>query len=125
MPDMRLPIHYALFYPARQPSQKVPRLDLTQLSELNFEAPDLDKFPCLRLAQEVAREDNTLACVLNAANEVVVESFLEGKVAFARIHEQIERVLTLHKPVSDPDLEDILGADRWARQEARERVLAK
>ena len=61
VPDMRLPIHYALFYPARQPSQKVPRLDLTQLSELNFEAPDLDKFPCLRLAQEVAREDNTLA----------------------------------------------------------------
>ncbi|MBI1270398.1 1-deoxy-D-xylulose-5-phosphate reductoisomerase [bacterium] len=125
VPDMRLPIHYALFYPAREPSQKVPRLDLTQLSELNFEAPDLDKFPCLRLAQAVAREDNTLACVLNAANEVIVESFLEGKVAFARIHEQIERVLTLHKAVTDPDLEDILEADRWARQEARERVLAK
>ena len=124
VPDMRLPIHYALFYPERVESSRVPRLDLRELSQLNFEAPDYEKFPCLKLARQIAAEDNTLPCVLNAANEVVVEYFLEGKVDFISIPEQIERVLTLHKPVSKPTLEDILRADQWARQEARQLLLA-
>lgn len=123
VPDMRLPIHYALFYPERVKSAKVPRLNFLEVKELNFEAPDYKKFPCLKIAREVAREDNTLACVLNAANEVVVESFLSGQIAFPMIADQIARVLALHKPVKNPQLEDILSADRWARKEATELLL--
>ena len=70
LPDMRLPIHYALFYPERVYSQRVPRLDLRQLSQMTFEEPDEKRFPCLAIARAVANEDNTLPCVLNAANEV-------------------------------------------------------
>lgn len=120
VPDMRLPIHYALFYPERMNSSRVPRLNLAELGSLNFEQPDLEKFPCLKIAQQVASEDNTLACVLNAANEVIVESFLQGQIKFHMIHEQIDRILDLHKPISNPSLSDILSADSWARKEAQE-----
>ncbi|MCA9800851.1 MAG: 1-deoxy-D-xylulose-5-phosphate reductoisomerase [Cyanobacteria bacterium HKST-UBA02] len=118
VPDMRLPIHYALFYPDRVPSARVPRLNLMDLGSLTFEHPDYQKFPCLRLAREVAGGQDTLACVLNAANEVVVEAFLKGKLAFSAIANHIERVLELHKPTKDPALDDILEADHWARQTA-------
>jgi 1-deoxy-D-xylulose-5-phosphate reductoisomerase len=118
VPDMRLPIHYALFYPERVPSERVPRLDLTQLSQLTFEEPDFDRFPCLALARSIAGERNTAACVLNAANEVVVDAFLKGHIKFIKISEQIERVLSRHNPVPSPTLDDILEADAWARREA-------
>lgn len=118
LPDMRLPIHYALFYPERVYSERVPRLDLTTLSQLTFEEPDTERFPCLRIAQKVAREDNTSACVMNAANEVVVAAFLKDRIAFREIPQLIEEVLEKHNPVSKPSLDDILEADRWARQEA-------
>lgn len=104
-------------------STRVPRLNLAELGSLNFEKPDYKKFPCLKIAEDVANEDNTLACVLNAANEVIVESFLKGQLKFHMIHEQIDRILTLHKPISDPELSDILNADRWARKEAQELCL--
>ncbi len=118
VPDMRLPIHYALFHPARVPSSRVPRLDLTEISKLTFEKPDYEKFRCLKIAKEIASEDNTLACVLNAANEVIVEAFLNGAIKFQTIPDHIYRVLERHKPSSKPTLDDILDADRWARQEA-------
>jgi 1-deoxy-D-xylulose-5-phosphate reductoisomerase len=119
VPDMRLPIHYALFYPERVPSERVPRLDLTQLSQLTFEEPDFERFPCLALARSIAGECNTAACVLNAANEVVVDAFLKGHIKFIKISEQIERVLSRHNPVPSPGLDDILEADAWARREAQ------
>ncbi|HEY9785055.1 MAG TPA: 1-deoxy-D-xylulose-5-phosphate reductoisomerase [Candidatus Obscuribacterales bacterium] len=118
VPDMRLPIHYALFYPQRVKSERVPRLDLRKLSTLTFEEPDLEKFPCLRLVRQVASEDSTLPCVLNAANEAVVAAFLGDRIKFHQIPAHIERVLERHKPVSKPSLEDILEADSWARKEA-------
>jgi len=118
VPDMRLPIHYALFHPARVASSRVPRLDLTELAKLTFEKPDYEKFRCLKIAKEIASEDNTLPCVLNAANEVVVEAFLNGAIKFHTIPDYIKRVLDRHKPTSKPTLDDILEADRWARQEA-------
>jgi len=120
IPDMRLPIHYALFFPQREPSQKVPRLDLTSLQQLTFEKPDVERFPCLAIAQKVALEDNTLPCVLNAANEVVVARFLQGHVKFHEIGCHIERVLERHSAVVNPSLDDILDADRWARRIAEE-----
>lgn len=119
VPDMRLPIHYALFYPERVTSSEVPRLDLATLSELTFAEPDLGRFPCLKIAQEVAREDGTAASVLNAANEVLVEAFLNETIRFSEISENLIRVLDCHKSISKPALEDILEADTWARRQAQ------
>ncbi len=118
LPDMRLPIHYALFYPDRVASANVPRLNLTEISQLTFREPDMKKFPCLTLARDVAGEDNTLPSVLNAANEVIVEAFLQERLKFSRIAEGIERILHGHKAISKPSLDDILEADQWARREA-------
>lgn len=118
LPDMRLPIHYALFHPERVYSDRVPRLDLTTLSQLTFEEPDAQRFACLAIARKVAAEDNTNACVMNAANEIVVAAFLNERIAFSDIPRLIEQVLEKHKPISKPSLDDILEADRWARQEA-------
>jgi 1-deoxy-D-xylulose-5-phosphate reductoisomerase len=118
VPDMRLPIHYALFFPDRIHSSRVPRLNLLELNQMTFEKPDTTRFPCLALAQKIAAENNTLPCVLNAVNEVVVDFFLKGFVKFIDIPTQIERVLERHKPVEKPSLDDILDADQWARREA-------
>jgi 1-deoxy-D-xylulose-5-phosphate reductoisomerase len=120
VPDMRLPIHYAIFYPERVHSDRVPRLNLVDIAKLTFEEPDVERFPCLRIAREIALHDDTLPCVLNAANEIVVGLFLEKKITFGEIPTYIERVLDKHNAVSKPDLEDILEADRWARLEARQ-----
>ena len=119
LPDMRLPIHYALFYPNRVQSERVPRLTLTQIRQLNFEEPDLERFPCLTLAREAASCDDSKACVLNGANEIVVDSFLKGEIKFLDIPRNLERVLSEHKPIKTPSLEDILECDQWARQCAR------
>lgn len=120
IPDMHLPIHYALFYPERVASSVIPRLNLAQISSLTFEEPDLTRFPCLGIAQEVAKEDNTLPSVLNAANEVLVGAFLENKLKFLELSEHLKRVLNSHKAVSKPTLEDILEADQWARNETED-----
>jgi 1-deoxy-D-xylulose-5-phosphate reductoisomerase len=119
LPDMRLPIHYALFYPDRVASDRVPRLDLTTMSQLTFEEPDTARFPCLKLAQAVANESHTtLPCVLNAANEVAVRAFLSGHIKFLHIAEHIERVLSRHRSKAHPTLDDVMAADAWARAES-------
>jgi len=118
LPDMKLPIHYALFYPDRVEFAGGPSLDLCQLSNLTFETPDYDRFPCLKIAQEVAKEDSTTACVLNSANEVIVEAFLQEKIRFKDIPLSLMRVIDKHNGIASPDLEDILEADLWARKEA-------
>lgn len=125
MPDMHLPIHYALYWPQRQPSTQVPELDLVKIASLSFEEPDLERFPCLKIAMEAAARTDTTACVLNAANEVIVNAFLERKLTFAQIPGYISRVIERHSAKSSPSLEDILEADRWARQAAHELVGAK
>lgn len=119
VPDMRLPIHYALFYPHRVDSSRVPRLDLAKIAQMTFEEPDTDRFPCLKIAAEIANHEDTMPCVLNAANEVIVEMFLKGGITFIEIPECISRVLDKHKSIANPELEDILEADKWARTEAR------
>ncbi len=124
VPDMRLPIHYALFYPDRVASRSVPRLDLASISQLTFQEPDLNKFPCLALAQAVAAEDNTLPSVLNAANETIVEAFLQERLPFSKIAESIDRILQKHCAISKPGLEDILEADRWGRSQADNLLLS-
>lgn len=119
VPDMRFAIQYALSWPERWKSD-LPRTDLPSISELSFDKPDADKFPCLALARSAAETGGTMPAVLNAANEIAVERFLEDRIAFSGIWETVERVMGLHKVVASPDLEAIMAADKWARELARE-----
>lgn len=117
-PDMKVPIQYALTYPERRVLPGT-ELSLAEVSQLTFESPDFDRFPSLRLAYECLERGGTASTVLNAANEVAVELFLQGKLSFLRIFEMLEIVLSAHKVQEDPDLDTIFEADRWAREEAR------
>jgi 1-deoxy-D-xylulose-5-phosphate reductoisomerase len=119
VPDMRLPIQYALTYPERCPSPVRP-LELTTIGSLTFEPPDLKRFRCLALAYEAVRQGGTAPAVLNAANEVAVEAFLDGRLPFGRIPLVVEETLQAHSPVFNPSAEGVSEADRWARQEARQ-----
>jgi 1-deoxy-D-xylulose-5-phosphate reductoisomerase len=116
--DMRLPIQYALTYPERLPTG-LKQLDLTELGSLNFQKPDLKRFPALELAFEAARLAGSMPAVLNAADEMAVEAFLKGKIGFLSIYKVVEKVVLRHTIVKNPSLEAILQADQWARQEAR------
>jgi 1-deoxy-D-xylulose-5-phosphate reductoisomerase len=116
--DMRIAIQYALTYPDRWKSP-LPSLDIYKLPKLEFLTPDMDKFPCLRLAYQALRAGGTAPAVLNAANEVAVEAFLNYELAFQEIPVIIEYVLDAHQPQVASDLETILKADAWAREEAR------
>jgi len=116
MPDMRLPIQCALTYPQRLPAPRVKRLDLAQLGTLAFCRPEPRRFPCLALALEAGRSGGTFPTVMAAADEVAVEHFLAGRIAFMDIPRAIEAALTAHKGTVEPGLEDVLAADTWARQ---------
>ena len=115
-PDMRLPIQYALTYPERLPNPQLPRIDWDNITELTFEQPDLDKFPCLKLAIEAGRKGGTCPSVLCAADEVAVDLFLAGTIKFTDIARLVQQVLEEHKTVVQPSMENILAADTWARQ---------
>ncbi len=117
LPDMKVPIQYAFSYPERW-GREDEALNLAELGALHFGRPDGETFPCLPLAYEAGRKGGTMPAVLNAANEVAVEAFLQKKVEFALIPHIIEQVMSRHKPVMGPALEDILNADHWARQES-------
>jgi len=116
IPDMRIPIQYALTYPQRF-SNRLPRVDFLKLGRLDFQRPDFRRFPCLRLALRAAGERGTMPAVLNAANEVSVEKFLKRELDFICIPKVIEKILDRHKNKSGLKLDDILEADAWARRE--------
>jgi 1-deoxy-D-xylulose-5-phosphate reductoisomerase len=120
--DMRLPILYALAYPERVPSNLT--FDLTTLSQLDFSVPDLTRFPCLRLAYEAAEAGGKACIALNAADEIAVASFLEGRIPFLGIPSTIEEVLRLTSGARPASILDVLEADLTARQYARE-VIAR
>ena len=124
-PDMRTPIQYALTYPARRPAPW-PRLDLASLGALHFAEPDMERFPALRLGFEVVRRGGTCGAVLAGADEVAVGAFLEGRIRFTDIVPLVERVLRTHLDggagtgwSAEPDLETVLAADAWAREETK------
>ena len=116
-PDMCLPIQYALTYPDRAPSERV-QTDFARLGKLTFEEPDAERFPALKLARRAGEVGGTLPAVLNAANEVAVEAFVNRKINFPQITETVRRTMDAHKVVEHPTLEQILEADAWARREA-------
>ena len=116
-PDMRMPIQYALTYPERRPAPW-PRLDLAMLGRLQFETPDLERFPALALGFEVIRRGGTAGAALAGADEVAVAAFLGRRIKFTDIVPVVEHVLAAHPWTAHPTLEDILAADAWAREEA-------
>src|SRR6184192_217164 len=116
-PDMCLPIQYALTYPERARNDRV-QTDFARLGSLTFEEPDLDRFPSLSLARRAGESGGTMPAVLNAANEVAVEAFCNGKIGFEQISRTVARVMERHQPVEHPSLEQILSADAWARAAA-------
>src|SRR5882724_8741171 len=117
-PDMCLPIQYALTYPDRASSERV-QTNLARLASLTFEEPDPDRFPALDLARKAGELSGTMPAVLNAANEVAVDEFLNGRINFPQISECVCRTMERHEAVSNPALDQILAADAWARREAR------
>lgn len=116
-PDMRTPIAYALHYPERR-SPIWSRLTLEHMKELTFEEPRIADFPCLSLAYSAGKAGGTLPAVLNAANEIAVELFLQDLIPFGQIPITIEKTLEAHKSLAEPTLQDLLEIDAWARQHA-------
>jgi 1-deoxy-D-xylulose-5-phosphate reductoisomerase len=116
-PDMCLPIQYALTYPDRAASERV-QTSLAKFGSLTFEEPDTERFPSLNLARRAGEVGGTLPAVLNAANEVAVEAFVNGKISFPDISETVRRTMDRHQVAPHPDLAAILEADAWARREA-------
>ena len=114
-PDMCLPIQYALTYPERAASERV-QTNFPKIGTLTFEEPDSERFPAIELARRAGEIGGTLPAVLNAANEIAVEAFVNRKINFPQITETVRRTMAAHKIVSQPTLEQIFEADAWARK---------
>ena len=119
MPDMRVPIAYALAYPQRL-KLDLPTLDLFSLQTLTFQEPDLSRFPCLDLAFKACKAGGTMPAVLNASNEVAVQAFLDNRIPFLGIARLVDKVMQEHELVPATELQAILAADTWARTRAEE-----
>jgi 1-deoxy-D-xylulose-5-phosphate reductoisomerase len=118
VPDMKIPIQYAITYPERYYSD-TRSLDFIQNNTLTFSQPDFETFKCLRLAYTAAREGGTMPAVLNAANEMAVQLFLEKRIGFIEIPQLIESAMKKHNNIINPSLRDILNSDSWAREVVR------
>ncbi len=116
-PDMLVPIQYAMSYPERL-NNHLPTLDILGAGKLHFEKPDRKRFPCLDLGYAASRRGGSLPAAMNAANEIAVSAFLEEKIGFMDIPKLIEKVMSKHRVVSKPDLNEIINVDEWAREAA-------
>ena len=121
IPDMRVPIAYALTFPERIECT-LPTLDLAKIKQLTFEEPDYEKFPCIKLAQDSLLAGQSMPAVLNAANEVAVQAFLDEEISFKDISEIIRMAMNNHKSHNINSLEDVQSADRWAREEVNKLI---
>ena len=116
LPDMRIPISLALNYPKRLPNS-MPSLDLADMGRLTFEKPDMETFPCLKLAYDALEVGDTYCTALNAANEVCVAAFLSGKIRYRDISDTLARIMDMHRPSAEADLEEILRIDGYVRKQ--------
>jgi len=121
IPDMITPISYALSYPRRM-ATNLPSLRLEEIGKLTFQRPDMERFKCLALAIKASEIGESMPAVLNGANEIAVESFLQGRLGFLQIPILIEKTMDIHEPFSIHNIDRVLEADRWARKTA-ERLL--
>ncbi len=121
IPDMITPISYALFYPSHLET-RLPPLRLEAVKTLSFHEPDPERFRCLALAIEASAVGESMPAVLNGANEVAVEAFLDGKIGFLQIPQLIERTMEAHEPFTIDHIKGVLEADRWAREEAERQI---
>ncbi|MDY6879797.1 MAG: 1-deoxy-D-xylulose-5-phosphate reductoisomerase [Desulfatiglans sp.] len=119
VPDMAIPISYALSFP-RHFKNNLPPLELDKVGALTFEKPDMERFPCLALSLEAAEIGDSMPTVLNGANEIAVESFLVGGIKFLDISRLVERTMAAHRPFPITTLDAVLEADEWARERARQ-----
>lgn len=117
MPDMRLPISYALNYPRRLPN-RLPELNLAEVGALTFQEPDVERFPCLKYGYDALKQGGTMTAVLNAANESAVEAFIDQRISFKNIPRVIREVMDKHQVKETESLDQVLQVDRWAREEA-------
>jgi len=122
LPSMHIPIQYALSYPERIEGIKTRTFDFVQAQQLTFEAPDLEKFPCLKIAYEVGKQGGTCPSVMNGANEEAVMAFLDNKIKLVDIVRLTEGALSSHKKIQNPTLSDVIDADGEAREFVRARV---
>ncbi len=121
MPDMKGPISYALSYPDRI-CDPIPPLELDAIGTLTFSMPDNETFPCLSYAYDAIRTGGTMPCVLNASNEEAVNAFLDGRIGFNSISSVIRKTVERHAVRAVSDLEDIMEADRWSRETAKQYI---
>jgi len=119
--DMCFPIQYAVTWPERVPNN-LPPLDFAGLARLDFEEPRWDDFPALHLAKQAGESGGTLPVVLNAANEVAVDAFLNEKLSFPGIWETVADTMSRHELLEHPSLGEIIDADQWARQAAADSI---
>jgi len=115
LPDMKLPIQYALSYPYRLPNA-FPRFDFSKYPLFSFEAPDTSRFPCLTLAYEASKLGHNIPCAMNAANEVAVALFLQNKIKFTDIPKIIEKAIFETTPTPTSSIEDYLSTDQYWRE---------
>jgi 1-deoxy-D-xylulose-5-phosphate reductoisomerase len=123
LPDMRLPIQYALTYPKRLASN-CRQLSLTEIGKLHFEKPDLERFPCLNIARQAGLAGQTYPTVLSAADEVAVEAFAQGRLTFPGIAKVVDKTLEAHKLDGELSWASIADADRWAKEFAKDSIEA-
>ena len=123
-PDMRLPLQYAMFYPKRVPSRLLERLDITSIGSLDFEPLDVARYPCFSIALDAAKKGGTYPAALCGADEAAVTLFLDGEIGFMDIPGLIRRVIEEHRPGDAMSLDDVIGAEAWARRRAQELVPA-
>ena len=121
IPDMRLPIQNALTFPDKMPSP-YSRVDFGRITMLTFEKPDHTKFPCLKLAHKAGQDGGSTPVVLNAANEIAVQAFLENRISFERIPSLIEEAMIAHERIDRPSLDEIFAVDHWARNYVTEQL---
>ncbi len=122
IPDMKGAIAYAISYPKHLPLRQ-PIPDFANIDPLTFKKPDLDKFPCLALAYTAGKTGGTLPAVLNASNEMAVQAFLNRRIPFVKIPGVISKIMEIHPVVANPELSDIIEADRWAREYAEKEII--
>ncbi len=125
LPSMHIPIQFAITYPEKFTGIKTGSLDLTQISRLDFEKPDLNRFPCLEMAYEAGKNGGTYPAALNAVNEEAVYAFLKGKIKLTDIAKIVSKALEQHENIPDPSFKDIMEVDKYSRKIVSEYLLSK